>query len=97
MDTLADLPTNDGSASTPEEINVMNKLFPTDQNKSQKTGWMKALKLALYTTVIFFVLANPWSRILLDRLPYADSDIAMEAIKSVIFFVIFFVFYKFFF
>lgn len=105
MEKLSDLPPKDDAEMSPQESDVMQKYFNASASGgggaksggvSGKTGWMDTIKLALYATVLFLILANPWVDQVMCMVPYCgDNALTLMAVKALLFMIVFVVMYKF--
>lgn len=98
MDRLDDLPTNENSKPTPQELSLLQKYFDSTSASSQsgtKTGNISTFQLVLYATFIFMVLSNSWIDIILKAIPYMESPVALLLLKCIIFAAVFTLVYKF--
>jgi hypothetical protein len=102
MEKLSDLPPKDDAEMSPQESDVMQKYFDASTGggskpgASGKTGWMDTIKLALYATVLFLILANPWIDSVMCMVPYCgESALTLTAVKALLFLIFFVVMYKF--
>ena len=102
MEKLSDLPPKDDAEMSPQESDVMQKYFNASASgggsskSGGKAGWMDTIKLALYATVLFLILANPWIDQVMCMVPYCgESVITLVAVKALLFMVLFVVMYKF--
>jgi hypothetical protein len=85
MDSLDDLPIDDKTKSTTNEINLLQKYFKGEMVTGSKgnADW----KFIIYATIVFAILSNPISETFLDYCPYTGSPLVKMAIKMMIFLV----------
>lgn len=100
MERLSDLPPKNDTQMSPKEEDVMKKYFDPPKSKENfgdfKMGWLVALKIAFYATILFAALANPWADGLICMAPYCgDNFIILLAIKSLLFLILLTCVYKF--
>lgn len=93
MDRLADLPSNESAQLSSQESETMQKYFggaPEDKPKDKKASWTDTMKLALYTSFLFILLANPWVDSLMCVIPYcSENPIISLAVKTMLFMILF--------
>ena len=96
MDSLAALPVVN-TKITPSEQAVVDRLFgrapPTlaSSDSPQAAARPRALNVRLAVgclTLVFILLANPWSAGVLGKLPKCQSEIPQLVIKTVIFLIV---------
>ena len=99
MDSLADLPVVN-TKITPSEQAVVDRLFGrappaaaalASSDSPQAAARPRALNVRLAVgclTLVFILLANPWSAGVLGKLPKCQSEIPQLVIKTVIFLIV---------
>jgi len=89
MDKLTDLPPTQ-SPSTPAEEAVMNQFFgpPGEPAKTTSRFGRIEWKLLGATALLFVLLANPWSDLLLCKVPYCGGSMMTSLITKTVLFVI---------
>lgn len=99
MDSLDNLPTNENITPTPDEVEVMAKYFPVTRSNSasddevqpkKTTSGTKSCfswKIIGFLVLAFALLACSMPDILLGKIPYMSSSIAVYGVKVAIFFV----------
>lgn len=96
MDSLSNLPTDD-SELDPKQKALMNKYLGSTNTNSGSTSdgddnssWTDGNKWKLvgYTTIIFFLLINPWIQQLLTKVPYFGGSDMTVLLLSVIMFAV---------
>lgn len=81
FEKLDSLETRDTDSSEKEK-QIMEQLF----GAAPKTKKKSMFKLLLYMTVLFILLANPWTDGLFCKVPYCGtSDISVLATKTLLF------------
>lgn len=95
MDDLDTLPLKDDTDVSQEEKNVMNKYFNKNNSSKKSIFTKQSFFLAASCTLLFAFLGNTWVDGVICKLPYCGNPIATLGIKSLIFFVVFFVILKF--
>ena len=94
MEKLSDLAPQENAEITPQESDVLKKYFNATpggtKERSGNPGWMRVMKIALYGSILFLVLANPWIDSLVCMVPYCGGNTMMLlGVKALLFFVLF--------
>ena len=89
MDALNDLPDIPETASSPAELQVIQRFFDSQlQAGPGKAGGRSALKAAIYLTLLFLVLANPLCDVLFQLIPKCEGAYMQFAVKLALFFIL---------
>lgn len=88
MDDINNLPTNDSTNSTPQELEILQRYF---QNKPEGKKIYYEVKEVLFATLIFLLIANPLFDKLMDYVPHMGSPLIKWCAKVVLFFVFFYI------
>lgn len=95
MDSLSELPVNDGVQLSQQESSTIAELFPVqgdsisakaDDSKTA-TGSKRKLNLKAlgYMAVLFIILANPWIDSAICKIPKCESAGTVFAVKLTLF------------
>ena len=98
---LSSLSENPNTQMTQKEIQILDKFFPINEGSFLKNddskGWKNSLKLALYSSVIFILLSNPFTDGILGGISYFTNSLNLIIFKILLFLVLFVIMYKYFF
>jgi len=99
MEKLSEIPTKNDTQMSQDEESVMKKYFKPESFAAVKTssgGWMDTIKLAMYASVLFLILANPWIDSILCMVPYCGENVlVLLAFKALLFMILFVCTFKF--
>ena len=87
-DKISSLPVDENAQNTPQELKVLSHYF---QNPEKGRKLMDEVKDIAIASIIFLVLANPLTDIILDYVPHMGSPLIRTIAKVVFFAIAFYV------
>ncbi len=88
---LDDIPKNENTQSTTDELMVLQKYFEHSDGQIDTSK----IKLVVYTTILFLAMSNPGLNVIFSKLPKGDYMIVRTLTKGFVFSILFYILLKF--
>ena len=86
MDSIDSLPIDDNSQLNDAQKMAMHKYVGAPAEPKSKWSDGNKWKLIGYLTVLFILIANPWSQSLLNKVPYfGGNEMTMTLLSGIVF------------